>query len=240
MVSISVGEKIMTDLMSEIIKTRLKADGKRYFAADNISEYILDDYERQQLIDELASKFQGVLSSLIIDTDNDPNSEGTANRLAKMYINEIMSGRYLPDPRIASFPNEGQYDQLIVVRMNIKSMCSHHHQPVSGVCYIGCLPGDFVIGLSKYTRVAQHLSNRGHLQEELTEMIAERIEKLTQSKGVAVYIRARHGCCENRGIMASNSSTQTTVVKGELKTNTHLKQEFMDNIKLQEIGNGHI
>jgi GTP cyclohydrolase I len=85
MVSISVGEKIMTDLMSEIIKTRLKADGKRYFAADNISEYILDDYERQQLIDELASKFQGVLSSLIIDTDNDPNSEGTANRLAKMY-----------------------------------------------------------------------------------------------------------------------------------------------------------
>ena len=118
MVSISVGEKIMTDLMSEIIKTRLKADGKRYFAADNISEYILDDYERQQLIDELASKFQGVLSSLIIDTDNDPNSEGTANRLAKMYINEIMSGRYNPMPNPNSFPNyvEDGYEGMLVVR----------------------------------------------------------------------------------------------------------------------------
>ena len=157
-----------------------------------------------------------------------------------MYINEIMGGRYKPDPRITAFPNDGQYDQLIVVRADIKSMCSHHHQPVSGTCYIGCMPGEEVIGLSKYTRVAQHLSNRGHLQEELTEMIGERIEKLTKSKAVGVYIKARHGCCENRGILASNSSTQTTVLKGELKTNPSLKEEFMDNIKLQEMGNGYL
>jgi len=225
--------------ISDKIKQRLEIDGKKFYASDNISKYIQPG-ETAELIEELEVAFEQVLQSLIIDTKNDPNSMGTAHRLAKMYVNEIMGGRYLPDPRITSFPNDGQYDQLIVVRADIKSMCSHHHQPVSGVCYIGCLPGDEVIGLSKYTRVAQHLSNRGHLQEELTEMIATRIQKLTKSKGVAVYIKARHGCCENRGIMASNSSTQTTVVKGELKTNIHLKQEFMDNIKLQEIGNGHI
>lgn len=225
--------------ISDKIKQRLEIDGKKYYASDNISKYIQAG-ETAELIEELEVAFEQVLQSLIIDTKNDPNSMGTAHRLAKMYINEIMGGRYLPDPRITSFPNDGQYDQLIVVRADIKSMCSHHHQPVSGVCYIGCLPGDEVIGLSKYTRVAQHLSNRGHLQEELTEMIATRIEKLTKSKGVAVYIKARHGCCENRGILASNSSTQTTVVKGELKSNINLKQEFMDNIKLQEIGSGYL
>ena len=225
--------------VSDKIKQRLELDGKRYYAADNISKYIHAG-ETAELIEELEVSFEQVLQSLIIDTANDPNSMGTAHRLAKMYVNEIMGGRYSKDPRITAFPNDGQYDQLIVVRADIKSMCSHHHQPVSGTCYIGCLPGDEVIGLSKYTRVAQHLSNRGHLQEELTEMIAERIEKLTKSKGVAVYIKARHGCCENRGIMASNSSTQTTVVKGELKSNINLKQEFMDNIKLQEMGNGYL
>jgi GTP cyclohydrolase I len=225
--------------VSDKIKQRLEIDSKKYFASDNISKYIQAG-ETAELIEEVEVAFEQVLQSLIIDTKNDPNSMGTAHRLAKMYINEIMGGRYLPDPRITSFPNDGQYDQLIVVRADIKSMCSHHHQPVSGVCYIGCLPGDEVIGLSKYTRVAQHLANRGHLQEELTEMIATRIQKLTKSKGVAVYIKARHGCCENRGILASNSSTQTTVVKGELKSNVNLKQEFMDNIKLQEIGSGYL
>jgi GTP cyclohydrolase I len=225
--------------VSDKIKQRLEIDGKKYYASDNISKYIQAG-ETAELIEEVEVAFEQVLQSLIIDTKNDPNSMGTAHRLAKMYINEIMGGRYLPDPRITSFPNDGQYDQLIVVRADIKSMCSHHHQPVSGVCYIGCLPGDEVIGLSKYTRVAQHLANRGHLQEELTEMIATRIQKLTKSKGVAVYIKARHGCCENRGILASNSSTQTTVVKGELKSNVNLKQEFMDNIKLQEIGSGYL
>ena len=225
--------------VSDKIKQRLEVDGKRYFACDNISKYIHPG-ETVELIDELEEQFENVLQSLIIDTANDPNSNGTAHRLAKMYVNEIMGGRYRKDPRITAFPNDGQYDQLIVVRADIKSMCSHHHQPVSGTAYMACMPGEEVIGLSKYTRVAQHLSNRGHLQEELTEMIGERIEKLTKSKAVGVYIKARHGCCENRGIMASNSSTQTTVLKGELKTNPSLKEEFMDNIKLQEMGNGYI
>ena len=224
---------------SEKIRQRLEVDGKRYYAADNISKY-LSPTEKSDLIDELTEKFEGVLDTLIIDRQNDPNSIDTARRLAKMYILEIMGGRYDNDPRITAFPNDGKYDQLIVVRMDIKSMCSHHHQPVSGVCYVACMPGEEVIGLSKYTRVAQHLASRGHLQEELCEMIAYRIEKLTKSKAVGVYIKARHGCCENRGIKASNSSTQTTVLKGELKANPSLKEEFMDNIKLQEMNGGHL
>ena len=220
-------------MISEVIKARLKNASKRFFASDNISQFIYPD-EKQHLIDEITEKFEGVLSSLIIDTDNDPNSQDTARRLAKMYVNEIMAGRYEPSPKVTSFPNDGKYDQLIIVRSDIRSMCSHHHQPVSGICYIACLPGKNVIGLSKYTRIAQHLAQRGHLQEELTEMIAEEIVNLTESDAVGVYIRARHGCCENRGIRSSNSSTQTTVLKGRLKTDPAMRNEFMHNIQIQE------
>jgi GTP cyclohydrolase I len=220
-------------MTSEVIKARLRNAGKRFFASDNISQFIYPD-EKLHLIDEITEKFEGVLSSLIIDTENDPNSQDTARRLAKMYVNEIMSGRYEPSPKVTSFPNDGKYDQLIIVRSDIRSMCSHHHQPVSGICYIACLPGKNVIGLSKYTRIAQHLAQRGHLQEELTEMIAEEIVNLTESDAVGVYIRARHGCCENRGIRSSNSSTQTTVLKGRLKTDPAMRNEFMHNIQIQE------
>jgi len=220
-------------MISELIKARLKNAGKRFFASHNISQFIYPD-EKPRLIEELTQKFEGVLSSLIIDTENDPNSQDTARRLAKMYVNEIMSGRYESSPKVTSFPNDGKYDQLIIVRSDIRSMCSHHHQPVSGICYIACLPGKNVIGLSKYTRIAQHLAQRGHLQEELTEMIAEEIVNLTESDAVGVYIRARHGCCENRGIRSSNSSTQTTVLKGRLKTDPAMRNEFMHNIQIQE------
>ena len=220
-------------MISEQIKTRLQRAGKRFHAADNISEF-LHEGDREALIEELTEKFEDVLSSLIIDTKNDPNSMDTGRRLAKMYVNEIMSGRYDPAPKVTSFPNDGKYDQLIIVRSDIKSMCSHHHQPVSGICYIACLPGKNVIGLSKYTRIAQHLAQRGHLQEELTEMIAEEIVELTESDAVGVYIRARHGCCENRGIRSSNSSTQTTVLKGRLKEDAAMRNEFMHNIQIQE------
>lgn len=220
--------------ISKTITTRIKAAGDRFYAADNISKHIHNG-EMELLIDEVAKKFEDVLDSLIIDRENDPNSTGTGRRLAKMYIHEIMGGRYHPAPESTSFPNEnGQYDQLIVVRCDLTSMCSHHHQPVKGVCYIGLLPGQELIGLSKYTRIAQHLAARGHLQEELTEMIAAEIEEITKSPAVGVYIRARHGCCENRGIRSSNSSTQTTVLKGDLKHSVSLKDEFMRNIEIQE------
>jgi len=220
----------------EIIERCKNAD-QRYWASDNIAS-LIHDGERAQLIDEATEAFETVLDTLIIDRHNDPNSKDTARRLAKMYFNEIMSGRYDHVPSVTSFPNDGSYDQLIVIRSDINSMCSHHHQPVQGVCYIACMPGDKVIGLSKYTRLAQHLSMRGHLQEELTEMIACEIEKQTASKAVGVYIRARHGCCENRGIRSSNSATQTTVLKGALKTDPALKNEFMHNIQIQETLSG--
>jgi len=219
---------------SEVIKARLDDANIRYWAGDNISE-VLQAGDKEKIIDDAAEQFEKVLDSLLIDRYNDPNSMGTARRLAKMYVNEIMSGRYDPAPNATAFPNTGEdrYSGMLVVRSELKSMCSHHHQPVTGVAYIGIIPGNKVIGLSKYTRIAQWCARRGTLQEELCNDIAREIRKATDSEDVAVYIQATHGCCENRGISAHSSLTQTTVLHGEFN-NGDVKKEFFDNVKLQQ------
>ena len=221
--------------VSDRIREQMQADGKRYWAGDNISTYVTDE-DRDQLIDEATEAFEQVLDTLLIDRATDPNSTGTARRLAKMYYNELMAGRYDPTPNATAFPNdtEGAYDGMLVVRSELKSVCSHHHQPVTGVAYIGIIAGPKLIGLSKYTRIAQWCARRGTLQEELCMDIAREIEFATGSKDVAVYIQATHGCCENRGIMAHSSLTQTTVLRGAFKDDQSTKKEFFDNIKLQQ------
>ena len=221
--------------VSDRIREQMQADGKRYWAGDNISSYVTDD-DKDRLIDEATEAFEQVLDTLLIDRETDPNSQGTARRLAKMYYNELMAGRYDPTPNATAFPNdtEGAYDGMLVVRSELKSVCSHHHQPVTGVAYIGIIAGPKLIGLSKYTRIAQWCARRGTLQEELCMDIAREIEFATGSKDVAVYIQATHGCCENRGIMAHSSLTQTTVLRGAFKDDQSTKKEFFDNIKLQQ------
>jgi GTP cyclohydrolase I len=221
--------------LADAIRFKMKRDNKRFWAGDNISDYV-DEQTKSQLIDEATVAFERVLDTLLIDRENDPNSKGTARRLAKMYFNEIMAGRYEESPNATAFPNDtdGAYEGMLVVRSELKSMCSHHHQPVTGVAYIGIIAGPKLIGLSKYTRIAQWCARRGTLQEELCMDIAREIEFATGSRDVAVYIQATHGCCENRGIMAHSSLTQTTVLHGAFKTDQSVKKEFFDNIKLQQ------
>jgi GTP cyclohydrolase IA len=221
--------------LAQVLRDRMRREGKRFWAGDNISDYVQENF-KEELINDATKAFENVLDALLIDRENDPNSKGTARRLAKMYFNEIMAGRYDPAPEATSFPNEGEdaYTGMLVVRSELRSMCSHHHQPVNGVAYIGIIPNGKVIGLSKYTRIAQWCARRGTLQEELCNDIAKEISRATNSKNVGVYIQATHGCCENRGIMAHSSLTQTTVLKGAFKDDVGTKKEFFDNIKLQQ------
>jgi GTP cyclohydrolase I len=217
------------------IRARMKRDKKRFWAGDNISDY-LHEGDKEKLIDEATEAFEEVLDRLLIDRENDPNSKGTARRLAKMYFNEIMAGRYEPAPDATAFPNDSadRYEGMLVVRSELRSMCSHHHQPVTGVAYIGIIAAEKLIGLSKYTRIAQWCARRGTLQEELCNDIAREIQKATGAENLGVYIQAIHGCCENRGIMAHSSLTQTTVLQGTFKTDPGAKKEFFDNIKMQQ------
>jgi GTP cyclohydrolase I len=221
--------------ISKKIRQRIEDAGARYWAGDNISDFI-EQGEREELIEELHKRFDAVLDSLVIDRENDPNSHDTGRRLAKMYVNELMRGRYYPAPDATSFPNEmeDRYEGMLVVRSELRSVCSHHHQPVAGVAYIGIIAADRLIGLSKYTRIAQWCARRGTLQEELCNDIAKEIMKATGSKDVGVYIQAEHGCCTNRGIMAKSSLTQTTVLRGAFNNDVSTKKEFFDNIKLQQ------
>jgi GTP cyclohydrolase I len=221
--------------LAQAIREKMRANKKRFWAGDNISDYISEE-DKEQLIKEATKAFEQVLDTLLIDRETDPNSQGTAKRLAKMYFNEIMAGRYEPAPDATAFPNDSQdrYEGMLVVRSELRSMCSHHHQPVSGVAYIGIIAAQKLIGLSKYTRIAQWCARRGTLQEELANDIAREIEKATGAKDLGVYIQAVHGCCENRGIMAHSSLTQTTVLKGAFKDDGNTKKEFFDNIKLQQ------
>ena len=221
--------------VTEKIKNRIKQDGGRYWSGDNISKYI-EPGEHNEIIAELTKRFDAVLDDLVIDRETDPNSMGTGKRLAKMYVNELMAGRYYPAPDATAFPNdsEDRYEGMLVVRSELRSVCSHHHQPVAGVAYIGIIAAQKLIGLSKYTRIAQWCSRRGTLQEELCNDIAREIQKATGAQDVGVYIQATHGCCENRGIMAHSSLTQTTVLKGSFFTDPGTKKEFFDNIKLQQ------
>ena len=220
--------------ISKTILQRINDKNTRFFACDNVSEFILEG-EKELLIDETAEKFEAVLRSLLIDVDNDPNSQDTARRLSKMYFNEIMSGRYLAPPDVTAFPNtdKNSYKGMLVVRSEIQSVCAHHHQPVWGVAYIGIIPTNKVIGLSKYSRIAQWCARRGTLKEELTNQIAQSIMAATESENVGVYIGASHGCCSFRGIQAKSSLTQTTVLNGLFKE-IDVKKEFFDHIEIQE------
>jgi len=221
--------------LANVIRFKMKRDGKRFWANDNVSEY-LSENDKEELINNATEAFEKVLDALLIDRETDPSSKGTARRLAKMYINEVMSGRYEPAPDATAFPNdsEDRYEGMLVVRSELRSMCSHHHQPVSGVAYIGIIAAQKLIGLSKYSRIAQWCARRGTLQEELCNDIAKEIGKATGATDLGVYIQMTHGCCENRGIMAHSSLTQTTVLKGAFNTDGNTKKEFFDNIKLQQ------
>lgn len=221
----------MSDWLTQKIKS-FRDYGIRFHAGDNIARNITKE-ELEMMRVDLAEAFQTVLKTMLIDVETDPNSKGTARRLADMYIDELFAGRYQLPPEATAFPNERpKYNGMLVVRAEIKSLCSHHHQPVNGVCYIGVIPGEKVIGLSKYSRIAQWCARRGTLQEELCNNISFEIMKATETENVGVYIAATHGCCENRGIMAKSSLTQTTVLHGNFHE-ADVKNEFFQQIELQ-------
>lgn len=220
--------------LADAIRFKMRREGKRFWAGDNISDY-LHPGDKEILINEAAEAFEQVLDALLIDRKTDPNSQGTARRLARMYFTEIMAGRYEAAPEATAFPNDSadRYEGMLVVRSELRSVCSHHHQPVTGVAYIGIIAANKLIGLSKYTRIAQWCARRGTLQEELCNNIAQEIIKAADSEHIGVYLEAEHGCCTNRGIMAQSSLTQTTVLRGAFLTDTGTKKEFFDNILLQ-------
>jgi GTP cyclohydrolase I len=216
-----------TKPISEIIREQLKEDGVKYFSNDNIGEYF-DEKTIELLVDEVTEKMKGVLYSLVIDTENDHNTNDTARRVAKMFIKEIFAGRYEKKPSVTSFPNASKYDGLYVTGpITIRSTCAHHMMPIVGKAYIGVLPGDDVIGLSKFNRLTDWIVSRPQIQEEMTMQVADEIMEATKAKGVAVVIKAEHFCMTHRGVREHDSDMTTSVMLGPFREDPSLKAEFL-------------
>jgi GTP cyclohydrolase I len=214
------------------IRERLLAARKRFHANDNIAEFVTPA-ELEKLLDEVEVKMQGVLDSLVIDTANDHNTDNTARRVAKMYLNEVFRGRYVEGPSITEFPNVGHLNELMIVGpITVRSACSHHFCPVIGKIWIGVMPNEHtnVIGLSKYARLAEWIMGRPQIQEEAVVQLADLIQEKTQPDGLAIVMEASHYCMAWRGVKDMDSKMINSVMRGVFLKDANLRREFLSLI----------
>ena len=211
--------------ISQTIKERLLEAGQRHFANDNISEFI-NEGELELLQEEVKDKFQDVLETLCIDTEHDHNTNETAKRIAKMYVQEIFGGRFKPQPKVTAFPNMGYKSMYTSGPISVRSTCAHHFQNIVGKCWIGIIPEDQVIGLSKFNRIVHHIAERPQIQEEMTTHIAEELKKFAKTPHVAVVVKAEHHCMTHRGVREHESDMTTAVMLGAFLDESAVKQEF--------------
>jgi GTP cyclohydrolase I len=214
------------------IRERIKASRKRFNANDNIAQFI-EPGELELLLDEVEEKMKGVLSSLVIDTVNDHNTDNTARRVAKMYLQEVFKGRYVAAPTITEFPNAEHLNELMIVGpITVRSACSHHFCPVIGQIWVGVLPNEHtnVIGLSKYARLAEWIMGRPQIQEEAVVQLADLIQEKTQPDGLAIVMEASHYCMSWRGVKDMNSKMINSVMRGAFLKDANLRREFLSLI----------
>ena len=218
--------------MSVKIRERLAAAKKRFNANDNIAQFI-EPGELEKLLDEVEVKMKGVLSSMVIDTETDHNTQNTARRVAKMYLNEVFKGRYLPVPAVTEFPNAEHLNELMIVGpITVRSACSHHFCPVIGKVWIGVLPNEHtnVIGLSKYARLAEWVMGRPQIQEEAVVQLADLIMEKTSPDGLAIVMEATHFCMGWRGVKDLDSKMINSVMRGVFLKDPNLRREFLSLI----------
>jgi len=214
------------------IRERLQAARKRFNANDNIAEHIRPG-ELEQLLDEVTVKMEGVLDSLVIDTEGDHNTRDTARRVAKLYVSEVFKGRYVKAPPITEFPNAERLNELMIVGpITVRSACSHHFCPVIGQVWIGVLPNEHtnVIGLSKYARLAEWIMGRPQIQEEAVVQLADYIQAKTKPDGLAIVMQATHYCMAWRGVKDMDSKMINSVMRGVFLKDANLRREFLSLI----------
>ena len=214
------------------IRERLQAARKRFNANDNIAEFI-EPGELALLLDEVEIKMQGVLDSLVINTETDHNTQNTARRVAKMYVSEVFNGRYVRPPAITEFPNAEHLNELMIVGpLTVRSACSHHFCPVMGKIWIGVMPNEHtnVIGLSKYARLVDWIMGRPQIQEEAVVQLADVIMEMTQPDGLAIVMEASHFCMSWRGVRELDSKMLNSVMRGVFLKDANLRREFLSLI----------
>jgi len=214
---------------SERIRERLQQAGQRFFANDNIAEFI-EPGEIEELLTEVQEQMSGVLRSLVIDTSGDHNTQDTARRVAKMYLNEVFRGRYVSAPAITEFPNIGRLNELMIVGpITVRSACSHHLCPIMGRVYIGIMPNEHsnLIGLSKYSRLCEWVMSRPQIQEEAVTQLSSLLYDMMQPDGLALVMEADHFCMHWRGVKDTDTKMINSVMRGSFLKDANLRREFL-------------
>lgn len=220
--------------VSDKIRERIQAAGKRFHANDSIADFI-EPGELDALQEEVAGKMQAVLESLVIDTEHDHNTRETGKRVAKMYLNEVFNGRYVPAPPMTEFPNAEALNELMIVGpIKVRSACSHHFCPIVGRVWIGIMPSAScnLIGLSKYARLTNWIMSRPQIQEEAIIQLADALEALLEPNGLAVVMEADHFCMHWRGVKDDDSQMINSIMRGAFLEDASLRREFLTLIRL--------
>jgi len=222
--------------VSARIRNRIRGAKRRFHANDNISEFLLPG-DLDALLDEVTGKMQGVLESLVIDTQSDHNTQDTARRVAKMYLREVFAGRYAAPPKVTEFPNAASLNELMIVGpITVRSACSHHLCPIMGRLWIGLMPNEHsnLIGLSKYARLADWVMSRPQIQEEAISQIADLLMSKVTPDGLAVVMEADHFCMHWRGVKDSQTKMINSVMRGSFLKDPALRREFLSLINLKD------
>jgi len=215
--------------VSQRIRERIVAARERFHANDNIAKYVQPE-EMPELLAEVEAKMQHVLESLVIDTESDHNTQGTARRVAKMYLTEVFRGRYMPIPPVTEFPNVEHLNELMIVGpITVRSACSHHLCPIIGRVWIGVMPNEHsnLIGLSKYARLCDWVMSRPQIQEEAVTRLADLLQDRMQPDGLALVMEADHFCMQWRGVKDTDSKMINSVMRGSFLKDANLRREFL-------------
>jgi GTP cyclohydrolase I len=218
---------------SAVIRERIQAAGAAFCANDNIAGYVSPE-ELLAIQREVETHVKALLGSLVIDTETDHNTKDTAERVAKMFVQEVFKGRYLACPGVTDFPNAKALDEIYTVGpITVRSTCSHHLVPIVGQAWIGVIPGDRVIGLSKFTRLTEWVLARPQIQEEAAIQLADEIEKRIKPMALAVAINAQHMCMTWRGVRDCGTSMITSVMRGRFRVDAAARGEVISLMKAQ-------
>ncbi|MCC6132649.1 MAG: GTP cyclohydrolase I [Acidobacteria bacterium] len=215
--------------VSERIRRRLIAAGRRFHANDSIADF-MEPGELEALQSEVQSRLQEVLESLVIDTRSDHNTQDTARRVAKMFVSEVFRGRYVPMPPVTEFPNISRLNELMIVGpVTVRSACSHHLCPIIGELWVGVMPNEHsaLIGLSKYARLVEWVLARPQIQEEAIIQVADLLQTKMHPDGLAVVMKADHYCMQWRGVKDMNSQMVNSVMRGSFLKDPNLRREFL-------------
>jgi GTP cyclohydrolase I len=222
--------------VSKRIRDRIKAQGQRFHANDNISAFI-EPGELDELLKEVCGKMTGVLESLVIDIEHDHNTQETARRVAKMYLTEVFRGRYVPLPKVTEFPNAEHLNELMIMGpVTVRSACSHHLCPIMGRLWIGVMPNkdSDLIGLSKYSRISDWIMSRPQIQEEAIIQLADQLVGMVKPDGLAVVMEADHFCMHWRGVKDTATKMVNSVMRGSFLKNPSLRREFLSLVNLKD------